>query len=301
MGPGAVAPKRLIVFEARYRYIRRLRLPGWEIHAPSSRELDLADPGSVVAAVSARKWDAIINAGAYTAVDRAEQDVVRAWAVNALGPAALARAAADMATPLIQLSTDYVFDGRQSTPYVESDEVHPLNVYGASKLGGELAVRTANRRHVIIRSAWIVSATGANFVKTMLRLGSERSLVRVVDDQVGCPTNAADIAVAVAKVTERLIDDPRAPTGTYHFAGDGAASWYDLAKAIFATAEALGMKAPELQPVGTVDYPTPAARPRNSVLNTNKITRDFGVVARAWPVAIREVVEQLASSANVGA
>lgn len=281
--------------------LRRLAPAGWQIHAPSRAELDLGDPDQLAAAVASRPWAAVINAGAYTAVDRAEDEAALAWRINAVAPAALAQAAANAGAPIVQLSTDYVFDGRMERPYLETDAVGPLNVYGASKLGGELAVRTAHPRHVILRCAWIVSATGSNFVKTMLRLGAERPLIRVVDDQRGCPTSAEDIALALQRIVDRLTDDPQAPAGVYHFVSEGEASWYELAAAVFAEAREHGARTPELQPISSAEYPTPAARPRNSVLDTRKITQDYGVAPRPWRTAVREVVQQLVAPATVGA
>jgi dTDP-4-dehydrorhamnose reductase len=280
--------------------LRRLAPATWDIHAPGRSELDLGEPGQIADLVASRPWAAIINAGGYTAVDRAENDVVAAWRANALGPAALAHAAAKAGAPIVHISTDYVFDGRLERPYRETDATGPLNVYGASKLGGELAVRTAQARHVILRTAWVVSPTGSNFVKTMLRLGAERSVMRVVNDQRGCPTTAEDLAAAIRIVADRLMDDPAAPTGTYHYVGQGEATWFDLAEAVFAEASQGGARVPELQPIATEDYPTPAARPRNSVLDTAKITRDYGVAPSSWPAAVRKVVQQLAAPAAVG-
>jgi dTDP-4-dehydrorhamnose reductase len=280
--------------------LRRLAPAGWDIHAPGRSELDLGEPAQISDVVASRPWAAIINAGGYTAVDRAEDDVVAAWRANALGPAALAHAAAKAGAPIVHLSTDYVFDGRLERPYRETDATGPLNVYGASKLGGELAVRTAHARHVILRTAWVVSPTGSNFVKTMLRLGAERPVLRVVHDQRGCPTTADDLAAAIRVVADRLMDDPDAPAGTYHFVGQGEASWFELAEAVFAEAAKGGARLPELHPISTEDYPTPAARPRNSVLDTAKITRDYGIAPSPWLASVRKVVQQLAAPAAVG-
>jgi dTDP-4-dehydrorhamnose reductase len=280
--------------------LRRLAPAGWDIHAPPRSELDLGEPAQIAALVASHPWAAIINAGGYTAVDRAEDDVAAAWRANALGPAALAHAAAKVGAPIVHLSTDYVFDGRLERPYRETDATGPLNVYGASKLGGELAVRTAHARHVILRTAWVVSPTGSNFVKTMLRLGAERPVLRVVSDQRGCPTTADDLAAAIRVVADRLMDDPGASTGTYHFVGQGEATWFDLAEAVFAVAAQGGARVPELQPISTEDYPTPAARPRNSVLDTAKITRDYGIAPSPWLASVRKVVQQLAAPAAVG-
>lgn len=177
---------------------------GWAATVLTRAELDLADPAAIAAKVAERSWAAVINAAAYTAVDKAEDDQVTAWAVNALAPAALAQACRAADIPLVQVSTDYVFDGAKHGAWEEGDPVGPLGVYGASKLGGELAVRSSGARHAIVRTAWVVSAHGANFVKTMLRVSAERSALRVVDDQHGSPTSAADLAHALATVASTL-------------------------------------------------------------------------------------------------
>jgi dTDP-4-dehydrorhamnose reductase len=264
-----------------------------ELQAPPRAELDLSDPDSIASAFAARPYAAVINAGAYTAVDRAESDVVTAWTVNALAPAALAAATAKAGVPIVQVSTDYVFDGSKPEPYVETDPVGPLGVYGASKLAGELAVRTANPRHVILRTAWVFSPYGSNFVKTMLRVGAERPLLRVVNDQHGCPTAAGDIADALLTITRRLLEDETAPTGTYHYVGAGEATWWAFAKEIFAVAAEHGRTPPEVEPITTAQYPTPARRPANSRLDKAKIERDFGINPRPWRDATRTVVGQL--------
>ena len=266
--------------------------------APARGELDISDPRAVAAFVASRPWSAVINAAAYTAVDRAESDVAEAWRVNALGPAALASAASQAGVPIIHLSTDYVFDGAKADFYVEDDPVAPLGVYGASKEGGEQAVRTAAPRHVILRTAWVVSPHGGNFIKTMLRLGAERPLLRVVDDQRGCPTSAADIAEAALAIAARLSADPAAPSGTYHFVNEGEATWCGFAREIFAIAGEAGLSVPQVEPIGTADYPTPARRPANSRLSTKKLTRDFAIAPRPWRPAVREIVQALIAPPN---
>jgi dTDP-4-dehydrorhamnose reductase len=238
--------------------------------------------------VRSRPWTAVVNCAAYTAVDRAESDVVAAWTVNALAPAALASAAAAQNIPILHVSTDYVFDGAKPSAYVEDDPVAPLGVYGASKEGGEQAVRTANPRHIILRTAWVASATGSNFVRTMLRLGAERPELRVVADQIGCPTSADDIARAILKMLGQT-----GPYGTYHFVNAGEATWHELAEAVFVRAAAHGRPAPAVEPIATRDYPTPAARPANSRLATAKIERDYGIVPRDWHDAIEDIVDTL--------
>jgi dTDP-4-dehydrorhamnose reductase len=273
--------------------LQRLAPAHWRIAAPSEHELDLSDRKSVEAALAGQAWSAVISAGAYTAVDKAETDITTAWAVNALGPAALAEATAKTGTPLVHVSTDYVFSGEKPGFYVEDDPVAPLGVYGASKEGGEQAVRTGNPRHVILRTAWVVSPHGNNFIKTMLRLGAERPVLRVVDDQRGCPTSATDIAVALITVTERLISDPSAPTGDYQFVNAGEASWCEFARSIFEAAAHHGQPAPVVEAITTADYPTPARRPANSRLSTDKIQRDFGITPRPWRIAMEEIVARL--------
>ncbi len=273
--------------------VQRLAPPGWTIVAPSSADLNITDPQAVSALLESRSWGLVINSAAYTAVDKAQSEIVQAWLANALGPAAIAQAAARHSVPVIQLSTDYVFDGAKTSPYVEDDPVRPLGVYGASKLAGEQAVGTSGARHVILRTAWVISPDGANFAKTMLRLGAERPVLRVVDDQRGCPTSAADIASALAVVGERLIQDADAPTGVYHFVNSGEASWRELAEAIFATAKARRGSAPSVEAITTADYPTPARRPMNSRLSTQKLSRDFGIQPPAWRQAVDEVVQAI--------
>ena len=252
---------------------------------------------SVLSAIySALTKTAVVSAGAYTAVDRAESEVVAAWTVNALAPAALATATREAGIPLVHVSTDYVFDGTKPEPYVEDDPVAPLGAYGASKEGGEQAVRTTNPAHVILRTAWVVSADGANFVKTMLRLGADRPELRVVADQLGCPTSATDIAQAILAILDRLAGDD-GPFGTYHFVNGGEATWHELAEAVFDRAAAHGRPRPKVYPITTADYPTPATRPANSRLATGKIEAAFGIAPRPWRTAIDEIVDRLTETA----
>ncbi len=264
-----------------------------ELIAPTRRELDLTDCDTIESYIAAGDFCAVINSGAYTAVDRAESDVLTAWKVNALAPAAMAAATKKSGVPIVHVSTDYVFDGAKDRPYVEDDAVAPLGVYGASKEAGEQAVRTGNPRHVILRTAWVFSAQGANFVKTMLRLGKERTLLKVVNDQHGSPTAASDIASAIATITYRLIESESAPVGTYSFVNAGEATWYDFAREIFLQRRSAGYTVPALEPIRTNQYPTPAQRPANSRLSTDKLKRDFGVEARDWTVALQQVLASL--------
>jgi dTDP-4-dehydrorhamnose reductase len=257
---------------------------GVEIIAPGRDALDLTSPASIDAMIGSRDWAAVINCAAYTAVDKAESEPDAAYTVNAVAPETLALATAARGIRLLQVSTDYVFDGSRPGFYAEDDPVAPLGVYGASKEAGERGVRAANPDHVILRTAWVVSPWGHNFVKTMLRLGRERASLRVVDDQRGCPTSALDIADALLTIATQ-----GGPAGTWHFVNKGEASWCDLARFVFDRA---GLDV-EIEAVTTADYPTPARRPANSRLSTDKLQRTFGIRPRLWQDAVGEVVDAL--------
>jgi dTDP-4-dehydrorhamnose reductase len=258
------------------------------VFAPPRSEVDATDRAAVVACLAARNWTAVINAAAYTAVDTAEDAVAEAFMANALGPAILAEETKRRGVPLIHVSTDYVFDGTKPTPYVEDDPVRPLGVYGASKLAGEEAVRTGNPRHLIVRTSWLFGRYGRNFVKTMLRLAREGKSVRVVDDQVGTPTSALDLAAALMALA--ITPDIRDHPGIYHFANAGETSWFGFASEIFALTAALGEPTAIAEPITTSEYPTPARRPANSRLSTAKIERAFGIAPRPWEEALQPVV-----------
>lgn len=263
------------------------------LHTPTRTDLDLASIDSVRAAFARTPFAAVINSGAYTAVDKAEADVAAAFAANAMGPAVLAEVTREAGIPLIQVSTDYVFDGSDDGFYAENDPVDPLGVYGASKLAGELAVRSGNPRSVVLRTAWVLSVHRANFLKTMLRLAADRPLLRVVDDQHGCPTSARDIAAALRTITLRMIEDDQAPVGVFHFVNAGETTWAGLAREVFALSAAGGGPSAAVEGITTADYPTPARRPANSRLATSKLTRDYGVAPRAWQDAVAEIVAEL--------
>lgn len=276
------------------RELRAAALPaGWAVHAPGRHQLDLTDPGALTDAVAARPWAAVINAAAYTAVDEAEGDSTAAWAVNAGAPRALAAATAEAGIPLVQVSTDYVFAGDKPEPYEESDPTGPLGVYGASKLGGEIAVAALNPRHAILRTSWVVSRHGTNFVKTMLRLGSEREELRVVADQHGAPTAARDIAAALIALADRMIADPAGPSGVYHFANAGETTWCELARFVFSEAARAGRRQPVVQAIATAEYPTAARRPANSRLAVERFHRDLGITPRPWRLAIADILADL--------
>ncbi|MFS0771905.1 dTDP-4-dehydrorhamnose reductase [Sphingomonas sp. 1P08PE] len=266
---------------------------GWQAIALTRAELDLTDPAAINRMVASHPWVAIVSAGAYTAVDKAETDAVAAWQVNALAPAALAVAARDAGIPIVHVSTDYVFPGDREGAWEVDDPVAPLGVYGASKLGGELAVRTSGARHAIVRTAWVVSAHGNNFVKTMLRVGADRPVMRVVADQHGSPTSAADLAAALATLVVRLAEDAEAPTGTYHFSNAGPTSWHGFAEEIFRQAAPRGGPSPTVEAITTAEFPTPATRPANSLLSHRAIERDHGIQPRGWQTALGDILDEL--------
>jgi dTDP-4-dehydrorhamnose reductase len=257
-------------------------------------DLDLTDRGAVRRVVNRYRPMLIVNAAAYTAVDRAESEPDAAFAVNADGPAHLAEAAATAGIGLIHLSTDYVFDGAKQGAYTEDDEVRPLGVYGASKAAGERAIRARLERHVILRTSWVFGTHGTNFVKTMLRLGRERDQVQVVADQWGCPTGAADIADAILAIAHRILFDRRGNDwGTYHFAGRGTTNWCGFAEAILERAAPFWGRRPEVTPIATADYPTPARRPAASVLDCTHFDRTFALPRRPWTEQLDTVVQSL--------
>lgn len=279
------------------RELCRLAWPaGYRLAAFDRDGVDIAQREPVFAAVARERPDVVINAAAYTAVDRAESEPEQAWAGNCTGPAVLAAACHAAGIPLVHLSTDYVFDGSKPGPYREDDPVSPLGVYGASKEAGDRAVREALARHVILRTAWVYSAHGHNFVKTMLRLAADRPVLRVVADQTGSPTSAADIAAAIGEIVQRLASG-EAKWGTYHFAGGGAVTWHGFAEAIFDIAVPWRGPPPRVEPITTAEYPTPARRPANSVLDCGRIGEAYGIVPRPWRAALADVIGELYAAA----
>lgn len=266
------------------------------------QSLDLTDTDHIRTQILEIKPQIIVNAAAYTAVDRAETEPELAHAINAKAPTTLAEITDQLGAMLVHISTDYVFDGLQSSPYVESDQTNPQSVYGDSKWQGEQGIRQACEQHIILRTAWVYGQYGkGNFVKTMLRLGAEREELRVVDDQIGAPTWAKDIGDAIASlIRHRLTADPDQNTdfyGTYHFTNRGVASWYDLAVAIFDEAAALGLplKVRQVIPIPTSEYPLPAPRPAYSVLSNRKITPLLGQTAPHWRQSLGQMLQGLSS------
>ena len=265
-------------------------------------ELDLEKPATIGAALAAARPDLIVNAAAFTAVDLAESEEATACSVNAAGAGAVAAAARRLGVPVIQISTDYVFDGALDRPYREGDMARPISAYGRSKLSGEEAVAAATGDHAILRTAWVYSPFGRNFVLTMLRLGGERSEVGVVADQIGSPTNALDIADAVLTVARNLVARPNeaALRGVFHMAAQGEASWAEVAEAVFAAAEAAGRSPVRVRRIATSDYPTPARRPANSRLDCNRLAGAHGVSLPHWRGSLETCVARLLTDERAG-
>ncbi len=277
---------------------------GSEIRAVSGRypynfvffshgELDIGDAGDVRAKIKAKAEDIIINAAAYTAVDRAEEETQAADRVNHLGPKNLAELARDSGCLLIHISTDYVFNGELARPYREDDQVDPLSVYGVTKLKGEQAILEAGARALIVRTSWVFSSFGSNFVKTMLKLGQERDKLSIIFEQSGSPTYARDLAVAVLDMAENIPEGLELPQ-IYHYSNEGVISWYDFTKAIL---ELAGVNC-EVAPIEVKDYPLPARRPINSVLNKGKIKKDFGITIPYWRDSLRDCLAILLKETN---
>ncbi|MDI4664828.1 dTDP-4-dehydrorhamnose reductase [Xanthobacter autotrophicus] len=265
---------------------------GTELVGLGHEALDISDPVAVARAIEAARPDVLVNTAAYTAVDKAESEPEMAARINAFAPGLIAERCARYRTPFIHVSTDYVFDGTKAGAYVEADPIAPLGVYGRTKAAGEAAVRAASERHVIVRTSWVYGAHGHNFLKTMLRLAAERNLLKVVADQRGCPTATRDLAEAVLAAAEAAARGD-ARWGTYHFAGTGATTWHGFASAIVAAAAKHTGRAPQVAPITTAEYPTPARRPKNSELASDLFERTFGVRAAPWAQRVSEVVDTL--------
>jgi len=264
---------------------------GFELRAFDRGEVDITDPVAVDLALSdARR---VSNAAAYTAVDKAESEPAVAFRVNRDGPELLARACSERSAALLHVSTDYVFDGRKVGGYLETDATAPLGVYGASKAAGEERVRELCGLHVILRTSWVVSAFGHNFVKTMLRLSAERDTLRVVDDQLGRPTPAKDLARVVVAIASCHAAGAPIAWGTYHFAGRGEASWHDVATEVVALQAPFTGRRPAVEAITTADYPTPARRPQSSVLDTAKLERALKLEPHPWQSGVEDIIREL--------
>ncbi|HZU09731.1 MAG TPA: dTDP-4-dehydrorhamnose reductase [Pseudacidobacterium sp.] len=265
--------------------LRRSFAGAGEVIACDRRQADLSQPEGLRELVREVRPDVILNAAAYTAVDRAESEPELAMTINATAPRVLAEEAAKTGALLVHYSTDYVFDGTKDGPWIETDATNPLSIYGKTKLAGERAIQEAGGTYLIFRTSWVFGPHGHNFLLTMLRLGKERPQLRIVDDQIGAPTSSSEIAKATRAVLEEFTSAKR---GIYHMTCSGQTSWYGFARAIFADAPA-----PEIIPIPSAEYPTPAKRPRNSVLSNEKLKATFGVGLSGWQEALRQALQSL--------
>jgi dTDP-4-dehydrorhamnose reductase len=278
--------------------LHRGRWPdGFAVDFAERPQLDLTRADAARDIVIAARPDIVVNAAAYTAVDTAESERDTAFAINRDGPGMLADACREIGAALIHYSTDYVYDGAKAGAYVETDPIAPLSVYGASKAEGDAAIAARLDRHVILRTSWVYSATGHNFVRTMLRLGAERDRLGIVDDQHGSPTAAADIAAATIAVCAALAAGKDDGYGTFHFRGGDTTTWHGFACEIFRVAARHGLKTPRVvEPIATEAYPTPAVRPRNSRLDCSKIVQVYGIVAPPWQESLAAVLDELVAA-----
>lgn len=269
----------------------RDRLPeNWELIATDSASLNITDAEAVSTMIKNFQPDAVINSAAYTAVDKAESDEAQAFAVNAAAVHNLACAAHEAQIRFIHVSTDYVFDGAAKSPYRESDYTNPKSAYGRSKLAGELLALAAHPESIIVRTSWLFSEHGGNFVKTMLKLGAERDSLSVVGDQHGNPTYAGDLAAVLIE----MLRQPASTRGIFHYCGNKSVSWYEFAQAVFQTAsQQTGYKAPEVKAVAASEYPAPAPRPAYSVLDCRKIEAQLGIKPSDWQKALSEIMHKL--------
>ena len=276
------------------RELAALHGPEFGIDVRGRAQLDLASPATLAAAIADAKPEVVINCGAYTAVDQAESEPDLARAINADGPAALGVACAAAGIPIVHLSTDYVFDGAKTSSYLETDPTGPQSVYGATKLGGETGLAASGAKHVILRVSWVHAPEGKNFVRTMLRLAGSRERLGVVADQIGRPTYAPHLAIALRDIAARLVLDPEAPTGVFHLTGSGEpCSWRQFAETIFAASQVRGGPAAIADPIPASSYPTPANRPANSVLDCARITEAYGLILPTWKQGAEECVEAI--------
>ena len=275
---------------------RRGARKGFDILAFDRATLNITDSSAVNREVSKSGASVVVNAAAYTAVDQAESEPELAFAVNRDGSAYLASACAQANIPLVHLSTDYVFDGEKESPYLETDKISPLGVYGRSKAAGEMEVRKLLDQHLILRTAWVYGVHGRNFVKTMLRLGREREVIQVVADQYGCPTYAADLADATLNMAAQFFQGKKIIWGTYHYCGKGVTSWHGLGEATLSLAKKYAsLRVKRIEAIKTADYPTPAKRPFHSALDCSSFERIFNIHPKPWRESLAQMIKMLFS------
>jgi dTDP-4-dehydrorhamnose reductase len=267
---------------------------GYEILPANLPDLDITDKTQVKHRLEKFQPSLVVNAAAYTNVDKAETEQNLAFAVNRDGPANLAEACAKFEIPLIHISTDFIFDGKKSSPYIESDPVSPLSIYGKSKQEGENEVRSRLKKHVILRTAWLYGVHGQNFVKTMLRLGREKQVISVVADQFGSPTSAADLAAAILNIISRIKYNPDITWGTYHYCGQGITTWHGFTEEILSLArQYISIKTKDVKPISTAEYPTKATRPCFSALDCGLIKKNFGINIKPWQDSLKTAIRRL--------
>jgi dTDP-4-dehydrorhamnose reductase len=280
-----------------FELMRQGQVLGLDIHGIDFPQTDITDNVCITNDFTEINPELVVNAAAYTNVDGAESEPELAWAINRDGPAHLARRCAENKIPLIHISTDYVFDGTKNSPYRETDPVSPLGVYGRSKAEGEAAVRTLCDEHIILRTAWLYGAHGQNFVKTILRLAAQKEVIRVVADQYGSPTSAADLAETILTIAGRLRRPSPADWGTYHYCGKGVTNWHAFAERIVALSRPHGkIKTIRVEPITSAEYPTKARRPAYSALDCNLMGKQFGISPKPWQDSLNRIIQRLWST-----
>lgn len=275
------------------------QLKGLDCVGLTRQALDLTNVDMIRRVIREIKPDIIINPAAYTAVDKAESEPELAYAINAIAPGVMAEEAEKLGSALIHFSTDYVYDGRKSTPYTEADLVNPMSVYGKSKLAGEDAIRLVGLPHLILRTSWVYGAHGKNFLKTIIRLASEREELGIVADQCGAPTSSLSIAKGLEKLLLKWLPADAHQSGIYHFTNTGSTTWHGFACEIvkrYSTIENLRVEEKNIKPLTTADYPTPATRPANSCLSHEKLKLNFDIVLPSWQEGLKEVIQEISLS-----
>ena len=274
--------------------INQGQLKGFSVQAPSEDDMDITDLEKIDRCMAFHQPEVVINAAAYTQVDKAESEAALAFAVNTTGSANLARMCAKNKTPLVHISTDYVFDGQKGTSYLETDTISPVGVYGRSKAEGEIEIRSHLKEHIILRTSWLYGIHGHNFAKTILKLATTKPKIRVVADQYGSPTNAADLAQTILIISDRMQFNNDVDWGTYHYCGQGVISWYNFAEKIVGLARLYAdVKTTRIEPITTADYPTRALRPIYSALDCSRIQKHFGINPKPWQKSLEITIKEL--------
>ena len=274
--------------------INQGQLKGFSVQAPSEDDMDITDLEKIDRCMAFHQPEVVINAAAYTQVDKAESEAALAFAVNTTGSANLARMCAKNKIPLVHISTDYVFDGQKGTSYLETDAISPVGVYGRSKAEGEIEIRSHLKEHIILRTSWLYGIHGHNFAKTMLKLATTKAKIRVVADQYGSPTNAADLAQTILIISDRMPFNNDVDWGTYHYCGQGVISWYNFAEKIVGLARLYAdVKTTRIEPIATADYPTRAVRPIYSALDCSRIQKHFGISPKPWQKSLEITIKEL--------